>query len=413
MIPLTPMKLHQNLALGVINGLEAIFLKEELAQYYIPSLLKKNPKWGSRDRRLVSQILYDSIRWKRLYEDTIKKKVVDKKDLWSLLGCWLLLHDYPLPDWEEFKEIEPDALHKNHEAACQIRAVKQSIPDWLDTAGENAFGASIWEEELKSLNQTAAFVIRVNRLKITPEKLQRLLLKELNVRSNTLKEYPDALIFEKQINLKNSAVFKKGYFEIQDANSQLVATCVAAKPGMTVIDACAGAGGKTLHLATTMQNKGKIIALDVHDKKLQELKKRATRNGVNIVECSMADSPDFFIEWEGKADRVLIDAPCSGLGVIKRYPDTKWKMNPKKIQELLQLQQKILRKNAKLVKVDGTLTYATCTLFPNENQEQIDAFLTDSHGKEFKLIESKTFFSHQTGFDAFFMATLKRINVNK
>ena len=312
-----------------------------------------------------------------------------------------------------FEQIANTKILKNYEEAIQKRVLKHAIPDWLDAAGEKAFGMEVWEKELESLNQPAALVIRSNRLKCNPASLQKQLLKELDIKSTPIKEYPDALILEKQGNLKHSALFKKGFFEIQDANSQHVAQMTAPKPGMTVIDACAGAGGKTLHLATLMENKGKIIALDVNEKKLTELQKRAKRNGISIVETTKADRQDFFLEWTNQADCVLIDVPCSGLGVLKRNPDTKWKMNPDKIQEIRLLQQKILQKNAQLVKMGGTLTYATCTPFPDENQEQIDTFLSLPLGKEFNLIQSKTLFSHQTGFDSFYIATLKRTNVNK
>lgn len=407
------MRLHQNIAIGIISGLDSILLKDELAQYTIPNILKNNSKWGARDRRLVGQILYDIIRWKRLYEATIKTKTTQEEDLWMLLACWLVLKNFPLPDWDVFKGINPTELVKNHRLAQKTRAVKQSIPDWLDQAGEKAFGEELWEMELESLNKPAELVLRVNRLKSDPKRLQPQITKATNVQAKISKTYPDALILEKQVNLKNSALYKKGLFEVQDANSQMVATWVAPKPGMTVIDACAGAGGKTLHLAAIMKNKGKIIALDVHEKKLEELEKRALRNGATIVETSTIEEDTFFATNREKADRVLIDAPCSGLGILKRNPDIKWKMSPTKIEAISQLQQKILQKNAELVKIDGILTYATCTLFPNENEEQIERFLSSDLGKLFIRVQSKTFFSHQTGFDGFYIANLKRINVNK
>lgn len=407
------MKLHKNLALGIIQGLESIFIDNEPAQYAIPRLMKQHRRWGSRDRRIVAQILYDIVRWKRLYAVTMDCDYEKEIDFWRLLAGWIILKEHPLPDWPQWDGINPVTVQRNYLKACNHMAIKASLPDWLYQAGEHAFGAPFWEKEIESLNQEAPLVVRVNSLKTSLGALQQLLKMEHNIACFSLEGYPHALVLEKKFQLNQSQAYQNGLFEIQDANSQKVAEWVAPKPGMTVIDACAGAGGKTMHLAALMQNKGKLIAMDVSQNKLDELKNRATRNGVALVETVLIDQEHTQAKWVETADRVLVDAPCSGLGILKRYPDTKWKMNPEKIKNLIALQKEILQRSAIWVKPGGLLVYATCSIFPNENQEQVNAFLNSPHGQAFERTKEKTFYAHQTGFDGFYIAVLKRKLVDK
>jgi 16S rRNA (cytosine967-C5)-methyltransferase len=176
---------------------------------------------------------------------------------------------------------------------------------------------------------------------------------------------------------------------------------------MIVIDACAGAGGKSLHMASIMKNKGEIIALDPFDNKLKELNNRAIRNGIDIIRTLNTSNKNLISNIIGKADRVLIDAPCSGLGVLKRNPDAKWNMTPKKIKDLIKVQDILLEEWSKYLKKGGELIYATCSIFKNENTNRIKTFLKSESGKNFKIVKEKTFFSYSTGFDGFYIAQLK------
>ena len=180
-------------------------------------------------------------------------------------------------------------------------------------------------------------------------------------------------------------IFKKGLFEVQDASSQLVAEFLDVKEGMRVVDTCAGAGGKTLHLASLMKNKGNIIALDIYKSKLKQLKIRAKRNGVHNIDIRPIESSKTIKKLKEKADRVLIDAPCSGIGVLKRNPDAKWKLQEKFIEDIKKTQAEILDKYSQIVKKGGKMVYATCSILPSENEEQINKFLKQ-HPK-FKLIK--------------------------
>ena len=172
-----------------------------------------------------------------------------------------------------------------------------------------------------------------------------------------------------------------------------------------IIDTCAGAGGKTLHLATLLQNKGQIIAMDIYEQKLQELKRRARRNGAFNIETKLID-PKQLKRMQGTADRVLIDAPCSGLGVLRRNPDAKWKLQPEFLDQIRTTQQEILQQYSKLLKKGGKLVYATCSVLPSENHQQVEKFLASEAGKDFKLEAEEVIFAHQSGYDGFYMARM-------
>jgi 16S rRNA (cytosine967-C5)-methyltransferase len=177
---------------------------------------------------------------------------------------------------------------------------------------------------------------------------------------------------------------------------------------MRVVDACAGGGGKTLHLAAMMENKGSIIALDTQGWKLEELRKRARRAGASNIETRSIESKKTIKRLYNTADRLLLDVPCSGLGVLRRNPDAKWKLQPEQIDQLRQTQQDILQSYAPITKPGGRMVYATCSILPSENQDQIQTFLASSTGKDFKLISDQKILPQDDGFDGFYMALLER-----
>jgi 16S rRNA (cytosine967-C5)-methyltransferase len=277
----------------------------------------------------------------------------------------------------------------------------------MDEICSKELGDDIWEKEIKAQNEQARVILRVNTLKTTPQKLQEL-LNTLDIETETLKEYPDALILKERANVFMTDAFKNGLFEVQDASSQLVARFLDIQPGMRVVDACAGAGGKTLHIASLLENKGQIIAMDLYESKLKQLKLRAKRNGVHNIDCRVIESTKTIKKLHEKADRVLIDAPCSGLGVLKRNPDSKWKLQPEFIENIKKTQQEVLENYSKIVKPGGKLVYATCSILPSENQEQVEKFLTTEIGKNFIFVEDKKVLAHESGFDGFYMALLER-----
>ncbi|MDX1315124.1 MAG: class I SAM-dependent methyltransferase, partial [Eudoraea sp.] len=202
--------------------------------------------------------------------------------------------------------------------------------------------------------------------------------------------------------------FKKGWFEVQDASSQLVAPFLQVEPGQMIVDACAGAGGKSLHLAVLMENKGQLLALDIYDYKLKQLKLRARRNGVHNLEPRLIQNTKVIKRLHKRADRVLIDAPCTGLGVLRRNPDAKWKLNPEFLERVTDTQSKLLEEYSRMVKPGGKMVYATCSILPQENEEQMRKFLQKESGSDWVLEEERHCSPASDGFDGFYMARLSR-----
>ncbi len=402
------MKIHKNLALGIVEGLQQILVKNEALRPCLNRLLKQNRKWGSRDRRQLGEAVLDCVRWKRTYEYLGNLNNQSDNYYWELLGIWILTKKIAFPDWEEIATLKHLKIEFPLNTKATDRKTRESLPDWLDELGIKSFDEDTWNLESQSLNQMAPLVLRVNTLKNDPLSLLKRLKKDFNIEATQSTTIPEALILEKHQKLSQNPIYLKGGFEIQDANSQQVAHWANPQPGNLIVDACAGSGGKSLHLAAIMKNKGKIIAFDPHQNKLDELQRRAKRNGVSNIQTATIDDSKFYTKLKETADIVLIDAPCSGLGILKRNPAAKWQMNPERIESLEQLQQQILEKNAALVKNGGALLYATCSIFPNENQDQISRFLKSEVGSVFTLEKEQSFLTHQTGFDGFYIARLKK-----
>jgi 16S rRNA (cytosine967-C5)-methyltransferase len=388
----------------------AIFNEGEYADKVVARALKKDKRWGSHDRKFVAETIYEIVRWKRLYVEIAEvKEPYDRDNIWRIFAVWAVLRGYNLPDWKYFEETPVRRIKGRFDELTKTRKFKESIPDWMDDLGVKELGEAIWTKELAAQNEQAKVILRVNKLKTTKEKLRAILM-DLNIATEFHADYPDALILTERANVFLTDAFKDGFFEVQDASSQLVAYFLDVKPGMRVVDTCAGAGGKTLHLASLMENKGQLIAMDLYESKLKQLKIRAKRNGAFNIEPRVIESTKTIKKLHEKADRVLIDAPCSGLGVLKRNPDSKWKLQPEFIDNIKKIQAEVLENYSKIVKPGGKLVYATCSVLPSENQEQIKHFLTTEIGKEFTFVEDKKVLAHESGFDGFYMALLERKN---
>lgn len=402
------MRLHRNLCFSVIDGLTLIFNEGKYADKVIQQLLKRDKRWGARDRAFVAETTYDIVRWKRLYAEIAEvKEPFDRDNLWRMFAVWATLKGVKLPDWKYFEGTPSRKIKGRFDELSKIRKFKESIPDWMDAIGEKELGNTVWTKEIEALNQQADVILRVNTLKTTKEKLQAELF-DLDIETEFIPNYPSALKLKKRANVFSTDAFKKGFFEVQDASSQLVAEFLNVKPGMRVVDTCAGAGGKTLHIASLMENKGQVIAMDIYGNKLNELKRRAKRNGAHNIENRVIESTKAIKKLYDKADRVLIDAPCSGLGVLRRNPDAKWKLQPDFIEKIKKTQQDILQQYSRMVKVGGQLVYATCSVLPSENQEQVKTFLKSEAGANFTLIKDNKVLAHKSGFDGFYMALLER-----
>jgi 16S rRNA (cytosine967-C5)-methyltransferase len=394
-------KLHRNLCYAVVQNLESIFTGNKYADKVIEKTLKANPTWGARDRRFIAEATYDIVRWYRLFLNLVS---AGENDYWSLFGAWCLWHNIELPSWDEIKHVKKNDFRPQYDRVKAIRKIRESYPDWLDDTGLKEL-PDRWDEEAAASNQEAKVVLRANTLKISVQDLKAHLEKE-HVITRTDPSWPEALFLVERQNVFGTAAFRDGLFEVQDAASQKVAPFLQVEPGLRVIDACAGAGGKSLHLAALMQNKGRVLSLDTETWKLDELKKRARRASVSTIETRHIDSSKVIKRLEQHADRLLLDVPCSGVGVLKRNPDAKWKLSAEFIEKVKTLQQEILSRYSSMLKPGGLMVYSTCSIFPSENENQVKAFLSDQKGS-FSLIREKTFYPSD-GNDGFYMALMKK-----
>lgn len=402
------MRLHRNLVYTTIDSLNAIFNEGEYADKVVARALKKDKRWGSHDRKFVAETIYEIVRWKRLYSEIADvKEPFDREDIWRVFAVWAVLRGYPIPDWRQLEGTPERKIKGRFDELSKNRVYRESIPDWMDELGVKELGEEKWSKEIAAQNQPAKVILRVNTLKTTKEALRAVLM-DLDIETEFLKEQPDALVLKERANVFLTDAFKQGFFEVQDANSQLVAHFLDVKPGMRVVDTCAGAGGKALHMASLMENKGQLIAMDLYESKLKQLKIRAKRNGAFNIEYKIIDSTKVIKKLQEKADRVLIDAPCSGLGVLKRNPDAKWKLQPEFIDNIKKVQAEVLESYSRIVKPGGKLVYATCSVLPSENQEQVEKFLKTENGKKFTFIKDQKILASESGFDGFYMALLQR-----
>ncbi|KUF40317.1 RsmB/NOP family class I SAM-dependent RNA methyltransferase [Myroides marinus] len=402
------MRLHRNLVFTVIDSILAIFNDGEYADKMVARALKKDKRWGSADRKFVAETIYEIVRWRRLYAEIAEvKDPINRDDAWRIFAVWAVLRGYTLPDWKYFENTPERRIKGRFDELSKIRKFKESIPDWIDELGVKELGEEKWTKEIAAQNKQASVILRVNTLKTTRQKLYGILM-DLDIETIMPEEYPDALILKERANVFLTDAFKEGLFEVQDASSQLVARLLDVKPGMRVVDTCAGAGGKTLHIASLMENKGQIIAMDIYESKQKQLKIRAKRNGAFNIEYRIIEGTKTIKKLHDKADRVLIDAPCSGLGVLKRNPDSKWKLRPEFIEEIKEVQAQVLQDYSKILKSGGKLVYATCSVLPSENEKQIEKFLNSEAGKDFKFIEDHKILASESGFDGFYMALLEK-----
>lgn len=402
------MRLHRNLVFAVIDALNLIFNENEYADKVIEKVLKHDKRWGARDRGFIAETTYEIVRYKRLYTEIAEVNApFSRPNLFRLFAVWAVLRGIPLPDWKQLESTPVRRIKGRFDELSKIRKFRESYPDWLDDLCEKALGNKLWNNESAALNAQAEVILRTNTLKTNKNDLRKI-LKDDDIETETVSGAKDALKLVERKNVFTTQAFKDGLFEVQDASSQLVATYLDVEPGQRVVDACAGAGGKTLHLASLMKNKGQLIAMDIYESKLKKLKIRARRNGVHNMETRIIDSTKPIKKLHGKADRVLLDAPCSGLGVIRRNPDSKWKLEPEFLERIKGVQRDILRDYSKMVKPGGKLVYATCSILPEENSEQVQYFLSTEAGANFTFVKEQNIYASESGFDGFYIALLAK-----
>ncbi|MGK2911502.1 MAG: RsmB/NOP family class I SAM-dependent RNA methyltransferase [Sphingobium sp.] len=350
---------------------------------------------GSKDRRAVRDLVYDAIR--RAGERPESGRA-------AMLG---LVQDQPDIAAAFDGSAHGPATIEGDEPATAARAV----PRWIAPLLSDLIDAP----ERAALLERAPLDIRVNRLKATFEEVSAAL-----PGGAAIPNLPDALRLPEGFALEKTEAWEQGLVEVQDAGSQIIAAACDARPGMTVIDLCAGAGGKTLALAAAMNGQGTLIAADTVRSRLQRLTPRAERAGASFIQTILLDQgreATMLGPHEGKADVVLVDAPCSGTGTWRRNPEARWRLTPDRLARLVAEQARIVDIAAPLVKDGGRLVYAVCALTDGEGRNQIDAFLVRHTGWKAVAVEApagrtwgqgRLLTPHHDGTDGFFLAVLEK-----
>ena len=308
------------------------------------------------------------------------------------------------------------------ESEVRCLSVKHSHPEELTQWYLEQFGAERAERLLEENNKRPPLSLRVNRLKISRAELIEILAAE-GICTTPSKLADSGLLAERGANPEGTRAWRTGLFSIQGQSSQAAALALAPKPGETVLDLCCAPGGKTAHLAELMDNKGRILASDLYAHRLGAVRDNARRLGIGIIETAQMDAAEEKREYVRLADKILLDVPCSGLGIIRRKPDIRYKKDLTNFKEIIEIQKKILNNCAKYLKIEGELVYSTCTLNPEENMGVVRAFLAEH--PEFTLMAAEsphmgetlrkelergytTLYPDVHGSDGFFICKLKR-----
>ncbi len=299
---------------------------------------------------------------------------------------------------------ESIAYPERGDGEAEYLSVMFSFPMWMVKRLINDYGAEECEKILAAAGRAYPPYIRENRLKKTDRFVKAL-------EDDGIKAEPDGIIegcykIIGALDVSASDTYKNGLFTLQNRSSQLAAATLDPKPGMFAIDMCAAPGGKTTHMAELMENRGEIRAFDIHEHKIALINAAAKRLGIDIIKAEARDASEPVGELIGKADRVLLDAPCSGLGVMHSKPDIRWRRKEEDVAELAEIQRGLLSAAALYVKPGGVLVYSTCTLLKAENGEQIRDFLK-TRG-DFELVSERTLLTHETGGSGFYIAKLLR-----
>ena len=356
--------------------LKSLILFNLPADRAVSEFFRKHAHLGVRDRALFAETAFALLRRYEAYS-LLSKTNQDRPPLFWLTAL-ALADAAPESLLSVLNEQERDILQQMQaQMASAPPHIQCHLPQWLFDRLLNQYGEEVLFKLAKALNQTAPLDVRVNVLK-TNSKEVLAALHDLKIVASPMPYAPYGIRLAEKIALQNLSQFKEGAIEVQDEGSQLLAHLTGAKRGETIADFCAGAGGKTLAIGAMMRNSGQIYAFDISAKRLLKLKDRVKRSGLsNVQPMGIETENDSKLRrFYQKMDRVLVDAPCSGIGTLRRNPDLKWRQNEQAIVELTQKQLSILQSAANLVKPGGHLIYATCSLLYEENQAIVEKFLS-------------------------------------
>jgi 16S rRNA (cytosine967-C5)-methyltransferase len=408
------------------------------------------------DRAFITELVYGVVKWKLTIDWVIEQYSsvkMNKISPWILnvlrLGVYQLLYTQKIPESAACNESVNLAKKYGHSASSRFvngvlrniarnkntltypdenknltvfLSVKYSHPEWMVKEWTERFGREFTESLLKSNNEIPEFTVRTNTLKTTREQLADSFNKA-GMETSKGRYVENALIIKSPGAFSSLEIFKAGHFQVQDESSMLVGKILDPRPGELVMDVCSAPGGKAAHIAELMGNRGAVIARDVHEHKIKLIKEAAGRLGIDIIKTEIYDASKTDEKYRGKADRVLIDAPCTGLGIIRKKPDIKWARNAADKKEITQFQRKILNASSQYVKPGGILVYSTCTIEKEENQDMVKEFIDSNDDFELEditpyLPEALKESSFETGviqlfpnvnnIDGFFIARMRR-----
>ncbi len=415
------MKFYRPLLQGLIESLSLTLEQHKVATHVLESVFKKHKKWGSKDRKALAEAFYEIIKWHL----ALKKQLLDHEPNLASKMDYIVVYYLASKGFlfEEFMGYPEEDLSWINKAQALAAKSPFVIADFMKAkvySNWNEFEQYSFPEALhvrlknqhfmllnyyKNSQAEAPLFIRGN-LHLTSVADLQTQLKQEGFHTQAHAYIPFGLEVAEKANLFKTKAFQQGLFEVQDGGSQQIAPFLEAAQSGFVIDACAGGGGKSLHLSNLMQNKGRILAMDIHNWKLDELKKRARRNQCHNIETRWIEGTKTIKRLKDKADRLLLDVPCSGSGVFRRNPDAKYKWSDQAFDEIHQLQKSILQNYSSMVKPGGVLVYSTCSVMASENQEQVQAFLQQN--TEWTLDNERHIEVGENNFDGYYMARLCR-----
>ncbi len=391
-----------------LKALYKIEKEDAYSNIALNQVLKENKNIDERDVGLISELVYGTITWKLTLDEIIKKYSnikLKKISVWILnilrMGIYQIIFLDKIPKSAEVNESVNLAKRYGHKSSSnfvnailrkvsvndykELEEIKDdkeriskttSMPMWIIEELLKQKDIKEVEEICKNSNLKPNTTIRINKLKTNKKELEEKLGKrKIKYLEGSLEDF---FVLKKVKNIENIDLFKEGFFTVQDEGAGLIVDVLAPKEDECILDACSSPGGKTTYIAEKMKNKGKIEAWDIHEHRVKLVQNAAKRLGINIIQAKTQDATEFNQDLVGKFDKILLDVPCLGLGVIKRKPDIKWKRKKEDIEEITKIQKAILDNCSKYLKKNGELVYSTCSILKEENEDIIERFLKEN-----------------------------------
>lgn len=397
----------------VVDVLNEVFFKNSYSNISLNNALK-NSALNSSDKALITEIVYGTIKYKYTIDIILKKFITIKfnkldKIILNILRSSVYQIKYldKIPDFAVVNEavelakkysslksskfvngvlrnylrnLDEDFLSSKDKT--KVLAFKYSFEPWMVNFFIKQYGVKNIDNILSGLNSTPNVTVRVNSLKASYDEIFNK-LKELGYDIEEGAICPEAIKIKRGSSIEGNPLFLKGYFTVQDESAMLTAPCMEIENGMYIMDLCSAPGGKTTHISELLNDTGVVYAFDVHKNKLRFIEENAKRLGITNIKCNVMNAEEYNEKFKDKADRILVDVPCSGLGIIKKKPEIKWNKSINDLKELSAVQKNILENASKYLKKDGIILYSTCTLNKDENEKNIKGFIADH--RNFKI----------------------------